>query len=172
MSDFVAVRNGTFERDINTLINKCEQHVLACEVSLNYFLSIVSNVLKRYILIWSCVPHEVLFAKYAQENKWSSRGNRKFGDVKNVERVCMTRAGRKIVPSVSAYEIENRLQAVVPPKSIHERRKNKLSFLQTPRLTNLLLTNLKAEPTVIFSIWWSYFFFCLFRKMHRLLHLY
>lgn len=33
MSDFTAVRGGTFERDINALIGRCESHVMRCEVS-------------------------------------------------------------------------------------------------------------------------------------------
>lgn len=37
MSDLVSVRKGTFIRDINALIGRCEEHVMSCEVLNNYF---------------------------------------------------------------------------------------------------------------------------------------
>lgn len=48
MYDFVNVRNGTFVVQINTIIQKGEEHVFNCEVSLTFYAISFNQNICRY----------------------------------------------------------------------------------------------------------------------------
>lgn len=73
LADFISIKNGNFNRNINTLIRKCEEHIFICEVTqLQFIKSKNYLIFKTFIYIfyiYSYVWHVVLYANYVHVNK-------------------------------------------------------------------------------------------------------